>query len=156
MKKFLSHEIFYTHAVTDVTDNYQVWILRPVVVVQLKLFLWLSSVNEAACQCPVNIAVSCLSVISLLQIQISIQLGDWPAKSRRSLERQNGRKWWCSIQLHVMLEHHYHCMHFASQCHQLRLEQNVWSLGASSLYFVHNTFATGCVCSLDGVKNVTD
>lgn len=25
MKKFLSHEIFYTHAVTDVTDNYQVW-----------------------------------------------------------------------------------------------------------------------------------
>ena len=24
MKKFLSHEIFYTHAVTDVTDNYEV------------------------------------------------------------------------------------------------------------------------------------
>ena len=25
MKKFLSLEIFYTHAVTDVTDNYQVY-----------------------------------------------------------------------------------------------------------------------------------
>ena len=26
-EKILSHEIFYTHAVTDVTDNYQVWSL---------------------------------------------------------------------------------------------------------------------------------
>ena len=25
MKKFLSLEIFYTHAVTDVTDKYEVW-----------------------------------------------------------------------------------------------------------------------------------
>ena len=28
MKKILSHEIFYTHAVTDVTDNYEVCLLK--------------------------------------------------------------------------------------------------------------------------------